>query len=140
MLERDLEDILEIHPYLLDPNFKKYEVLRQKKIYKGRLDLFLISKDKLNITIIEIKRDKLNVASVNQIKRYYYYYNRKYKGTLVKISAYLIGLSSSIDVSRLKWLKIRLIDKDIPRKVKLCPKCNTAIDYREFTCKCGFRM
>ncbi len=140
MLESELEDILEIHPYLLDPSFKKYEVLRQKKIYKGRIDLFLISKDKLNVTIIEIKRDKLTLASVNQIKRYYYYYNRKYKGTQVEVSAYLIGLSSSLDISRLKWLKVKLIDKDIPRKVKLCPKCSTAFDYRVFTCKCGFRV
>lgn len=140
MLEKDFEDILEIHPYLLDPSFKKYKTLRQKKIHKGRVDLFLISDDNLNIVIIEIKKDKLTVSSLSQIKRYYYYFRRKHKGTNVIISAYLVGTSSNLDISRLKWLKIKLIDKDIPRKIKLCPKCNTAFDYKVFTCKCGFRM
>jgi hypothetical protein len=66
--EEDIEDYLEAFPYLIDPIFsnEKYIVLRQYTIENNRIDL-LIQNDSIKIiSIIEIKKTKLQKVHYNR--------------------------------------------------------------------------
>jgi len=66
--ERDLEDLLTYHPYLIDEEFVGMRARRQLKRGKNRLDLAFELPN--GFCIVELKKTPLVVADVRQLLRY----------------------------------------------------------------------
>jgi RecB family endonuclease NucS len=144
-LEEDIEDYLESFPELIDPifNFQEYTIERQYSINGNRIDLLISKKSELKIFIIEIKINQLTTEDYEQIFRYYKLI--KEKNPYHSIFGFLIGLRNKsflkIDKRKFKWLTIKYLEEDIPKKVKICISCRRPINYFCFECKhCFFRF
>jgi RecB family endonuclease NucS len=139
LTEEDIEDYLEAYPYLIDPIFsnEKYLVLRQYTIENNRIDL-LIQNDSIKIiTIIEIKKSKLQKVHYHQIIRYYDIIKLKFPDYFV--NGFLIGHKNSREsnLNKSEWLSIKYLDEDIPSKIKICKSCRKPISYISYECNCN---
>jgi hypothetical protein len=139
--EEDIEDYLEAFPYLIDPIFSKeqYSVLRQYTIENNRIDL-LIQNDSIKIiTIIEIKKTKLQKVHYNQIIRYYDLIKLKFPNYFV--NGFLIGFKNlrENDFNKKEWLYIKYLNEDIPSKIKICKSCKKPINYTLYECTFCFQ-
>ena len=139
LTEEDIEDYLEAYPFLIDPIFsnEKYLVLRQYTIENNRIDL-LIQNDSIKIiTIIEIKKSKLQKVHYHQIIRYYDIIKLKFPDYFV--NGFLIGHKNSREsnLNKSEWLSIKYLDEDIPSKIKICKSCRKPISYISYECKCN---
>ena len=141
LTEEDIEDYLEAFPYLIDPIFsnEKYLVLRQYTIENNRIDL-LIQNDSIKIiTIIEIKKSKIQKVHYHQIIRYYEIIKLKFPDYFV--NGFLIGHKNSRESNHNKseWLSIKYLDEDIPSKIKICKSCRKPISYNSYECNFCFQ-
>ena len=141
LTEEDIEDYLEAYPYLIDPIFsnEKYLVLRQCTIENNRIDL-LIQNDSIKIiTIIEIKKSKLQKVHYHQIIRYYEIIKLKFPDYFV--NGFLIGHKNSREsnLNKSEWLSIKYLDEDIPSKIKICKSCRKPISYISYECNFCFQ-
>jgi RecB family endonuclease NucS len=141
LTEEDIEDYLEAYPYLIDPIFsnEKYLVLRQYTIENNRIDL-LIQNDSIKIiTIIEIKKSKLQKVHYHQIIRYYDIIKLKFPDYFV--NGFLIGHKNSREsnLNKSEWLSIKYLDEDIPSKIKICKSCRKPISYISYECNFCFQ-
>ena len=138
MVEKDIEDILETHPYLIESNLSKetHSVFRQKVINSGkRIDLLLIENISKKIYIIELKIGKLKKEDLEQIKSYYNEIRLNYNE---KVFGYLIGKEDEeelLNTESYKWLSIKYLNKEIPTKIWLCDNCRKATDINLSVCK-----
>jgi RecB family endonuclease NucS len=138
LTEEDIEDYLEAFPYLIDPIFsnEKYLVLRQYTIENNRIDLLNQNDSIKIITIIEIKKSKIQKVHYHQIIRYYEIIKLKFPDYFV--SGFLIEHKNSRESNHNKseWLSIKYLDEDIPSKIKICRK---PISYNSYECNFCFQ-
>ncbi len=141
LTEEDIEDYLEAYPYLIDPIFsnEKYLVLRQYTIENNRIDLLIQNDSFKIITIIEIKKSKLQKDHYHQIIRYYEFIKLKFPDYFV--NGFLIGHKNSrdSDFNKSEWLSIKYLDEDIPSKIKICKSCRKPISYISYECNFCFQ-
>ncbi|MFX0067198.1 MAG: endonuclease NucS domain-containing protein [Candidatus Hermodarchaeota archaeon] len=137
--EQDIQKIYFRHPYLID---QKFENCRTEECYStssGFADLVLFLNDQ--ITVVELKIEPLKKIHALQVAQYVRELEQEFPDQ--KVSAILIGRSPKEDLTRLIEtfpfsLKIKLLVKDIPIKIKICANCRLASDVNRINCwKCG---
>jgi len=136
--EKDIYDIIRYYPYLVDDQLKNLKL--ENRIYPdGTKPDFVFSSEKISI-IIEVKKDIIDRSAVNQI--YSYINKEKELKGIDNVRGILIGqyLSEQAQrlIDKLNCITVKILEKDVPLKIKICARCRLANSYYIQTCKyCG---
>lgn len=137
ILERDIQQLYEKYPYLIDRRFFSAKINSQYPLPSGFADIVIF----LNAEIIavELKIDSLIPKYVLQLNGYMEDLREKFPSST--ISGILIGKSPITNMlSLLKSLQfsvqIKILEQDLPIMVKICKKCRLANSVH--TNKCEF--
>lgn len=134
-LESAIEDLLFSYPYLISPELKL--PLRQTALAPGsRSDLLFLFPRRASV--VEIKRDAIDLCAVRQIQRYLRLLSKQYKN----LNGYLIGSellpNAAKALKRSNWkITFKELSRDIPLQICICADCRIARDRRIPTCICG---
>lgn len=133
-----IERLLFTYPELLAPGLPP----PQKQVTLSpecRADLLFV--DEAETILVEIKRGVIDLAALEQVRRYRPLLKMKWPGR--RFRAYLIGAALSKDAARSLarsggTLQYRQIGLHIPKEILLCRQCRHARDARLPVCgECG---
>lgn len=136
--EVSFEDILEIHPYLIDESLVDGKLERQYPIElnDGRFNYIdLIYFKETEITVIELKRAEIKKVDVSQLSGYVNYIRNKFPGRIVK--GIIVGQSIKKEILKdveIRAFAYRELFRDIPVRIKICSNCRKAVDERKIKC------
>lgn len=107
ILEKHLEDFL-VHNWSNTDLGKQYDILTEKgeKIGQqylsdtGPIDILAISKDRLTLLVVELKRGKLTDSVVGQIQRYMGYVKSELAEPGQQVRGVIIGLEDDLKIRR----------------------------------------
>lgn len=140
--EYDIHAIIRNYPYLLGHELENLN-LKHERIYQDntRAD-FVFTNDDRSI-VVEVKKGQIDGESLRQALHYLDNEMRENPEKLLK--GILIGryasdtLKNEIQKSRYEF-EIKLLDVDIPTKIKICDKCRKANALFNNVCRyCGSR-
>lgn len=138
--EYDIHDIIKRHPYLLGNSFKNLK-LKHEKIYRDRTRSDFVFTNECCSIVVEIKKDLVDVQTLKQAL--HYLNNEKKENPESFLKGILIGrrttkqLENKIIKSEYKF-EIKLLNLDIPTRIKICDKCRKANAISNKICKyCG---
>ncbi|MCP3927076.1 MAG: DUF91 domain-containing protein [Desulfobacterales bacterium] len=133
--ERELQHLLEIHPYLIKPKFIAATYEPQKRLKSGLADLVFYLKNE--IIIVELKIVPLDNSCVLQLNGYLndikeLFPERKISGIIVgeKPKENVLTLAGNLDFP----IEVKIINDDIPIFIKICDKCRKANDKTNRSC------
>lgn len=133
-LEATLRDLFFEYPYLLGEDWP--QPAREVKISEqDRVDLLFTWPD--HLVVVEFKRGKLKVGTLDQLKRYLKTLRQTHPEK--RVEGILIGREASEPlrqkVKRSKLaVSILLAGQDVPDKIVICKKCRLAYDARLDEC------
>ncbi|MHA1338794.1 MAG: hypothetical protein ACTSRZ_02045 [Promethearchaeota archaeon] len=141
--ESEIQILYQNYPYLIEEQFFQQKVVPQYRLPSGIADLVVIMKNE--IVVVELKVVPLENVHLLQLLGYLNDISIKFKDKeeIKKIRGILIGympkcdLEESIKVLNYE-IKIMILDRDVPIKIKICAKCRRAIDFNLQKCShCG---
>ncbi len=135
LLERDIQKLYQTYPYLLDPKFLEAHVTPQYPLPSGYADLAIFQPEE--ITIVELKIDPLGPQYILQLNGYLSDMAEKFPAA--GISGILIGQAPKTNMAQLLAnlgypIKIKILEEEVPVKIKICRNCRRANDYRKGWC------
>jgi RecB family endonuclease NucS len=135
MLEKEIQSLLETHPYLIEPRFLNKPVESQKALKSGFADLVIYSENET--VIIELKVVPLDNKAVLQLNGYLEDMREQISNGLLR--GILIGENQKDNIYNLIKIldfkmDIKILGQDIPTSIKICEKCRFANDMRVSAC------
>ncbi len=133
--EKEIQSLLETHPYLIEPQFLNKPLESQKALKSGFADLVIYLEKET--VIIELKVVPLDNKAVLQLNGYLEDMREQLSHGLLR--GILIGENQKNNIYNLiKTLEfeidIKILRQDIPTSVKICEKCRFANDVRISAC------
>jgi len=135
MPESELQSLLEIHPYLIEPEFLNVSIESQKYLESGRADIVVYLTHE--IVVVELKVTPLINRDVLQLNGYL---EDIQKQTIDKtVRGILIGEEPKNEISKLLEIlhfpiQVKMLKKDIPIEIKICKNCRCANDIKNVYC------
>jgi hypothetical protein len=165
ILEKHLEESLCAYPELIEDRLlgirqgmdslgSNYPTLRRQDLMPNGRMADMVFVEKSRITVAEIKKGPIRVLEftqngedvVDQIcdylkqSRVKYPGRGQYKGFIIGTSvADRIKLRQKIDLSG-ETIILLIFGMDIPSTIKICPRCNRAVNYFSEICVCGIKL
>ncbi len=135
MPESELQSLLEIHPYLIEPQFLNASIEPQKCLESGRADIVVYLKHE--IVVVELKVTPLIDSDVLQLNGYLEDIQKQMFDKSVR--GILIGKEPKNDIYKLLKIlpfpiKVKMLRKDIPIEIKICKNCRCANDIKKLSC------
>ncbi len=120
--ERQLEDLLFSHPYLIDPEFDG--LIARRQMVSGRHRLDLVFETPGGLCIVELKKSPLTLSALAQLSRYCRAWSRMGAGALAD-HHYLIGKRPA-DEDRLQReaargefeIRLKFLGEHVPLRLK----------------------
>ncbi len=139
MREKDLQSLLEIHPYLIERQFLGKLIESQKLLNSGKADMVVHLDDE--IVVVELKINALTERDVLQLNGYLQDVQKQMIHKLVR--GILIGDKPKNDIDKLVNLlclpiEVKILKQDISIAIKICKDCRLANDIQNCSCVyCG---
>ena len=140
--EYDIHDIIRYYPYILGEEFESLD-LKHEKIYEDRTRADFVFSSNQKSIVVEVKKGYIDEEMLNQAT---YYLNNEskenpgktLKGVLVgRRKPGSLGFVSNFEHSGYTF-EAKLLDIDLPMKIRLCDKCRKVNDKSSTVCKyCG---
>jgi len=135
--EYDIHEIVKNYPYLLGSEFENLN-LKHERIYEDRTRAdFVFGSNDISV-VVEVKRGKVDGKML--VQALHYLDNERRENPGKKLKGMLIGshvsntLRNEIMRSDYKF-EIKILDIDVPTKVKICDKCRRANALSNSICK-----
>ena len=134
--EKEIQYLYQTHPYLIEKKFLNQKVIPQYQLPSGYADIVVLLEDEA--VVIELKVDSLEISHLLQLVGYL----EDLKVILnkdKKVRGILIGkkpkcdLNASIKCLSFK-IKVMILNKNLPIKIKICENCRLANDFNNTTC------
>ena len=134
--EKEIQILYQTHPYLIEKEFLNQKTVPQFTFPSGFADIVVFLENE--IVVIELKVDPLENSHLLQLNGYLEDAKREFKN--VKLRGILIGKVPKIDLFKsLRILpfkiKMMILKRDIPTKIKICDNCRLANDYYDSKCR-----
>ncbi|MFX1238139.1 MAG: endonuclease NucS domain-containing protein [Promethearchaeota archaeon] len=140
--EASFEDVLEIHPYLIDKTLLGGRLERQYPITlpDGRFNYIdLIYFKENEIVVVELKRERIVKKDISQLTGYIRYIRDKFPE--MEVRGILVGQGineEDLHALEMREFTYKELFKDIPVRIKICSNCRKAVDERKSNCNwCG---
>jgi len=133
--EKEIQMLYQTYPYLIEKEFLNQKTVPQYTFPSGFADIVVFLENE--IVIIELKVDPLENSHLLQLNGYLEDAKREFKN--VKLRGILIGkvpkidLSKSLRILRFK-IKMMILKRDVPTKIKICDNCRLANDKNDSKC------
>lgn len=133
--ESELQSLLEIHPYLIEPAFLNVSIESQKCLESGRADIVVYLNHE--IVVVELKVIPLVNRDVLQLNGYL---EDIQKQTIDKsVRGILVGKKPKNDLSKLLEvldfpIQVKILTEDIPIEIKICKNCRCANEIKNVSC------
>lgn len=140
--EYDIHSIIRNYPYLLGQAFEDLS-LKHEKVYEDRTKADFVFADDLRSIVVEVKVGRIDVRMLNQALNYLE--NEKRENPEKVLKGMLIGshVSRTVEreVNKSEYeFEIKLLNIDLPTRIKICDKCRRANALFNKMCKyCGSR-
>lgn len=134
--EAEIQALFQTHPYLIERNFLNKKIQSQYPLDSGFADIVVFLENE--IVVIELKVVPLQIEHYLQLKGYLEDFNKIYNNS-VKVRGILIGKKPKEDLKKNfqneKFeIKILILNKDVPTRVKICDNCRLANDILNNKC------
>lgn len=134
--EKEIQILYQTHPYLIERKFLNQKIVPQYTLPSGFADIVVFLENE--IVIIELKVESLAFSHLLQLYGYLEDIKNKIKNKK-KIRGILIGKKPKRDLNNaicnLNYeIKIKLLERDVCTKVKICEKCRLANDFKNSRC------
>ena len=135
--EYDIHSIIKNYPYLLGDEFNNLK-LKHERIYEDRSRADFVFTDNVRSIVVEVKKGPIDLHMLAQALHYLDNERRENLARLLK--GVLVGsriqntLESEINKSGYKF-EIKLLDIDVPTKIKICDKCRRANALSDVVCR-----
>ena len=134
--EKEIQILYQTHPYLIEKKFLNQKTIPQYTFPSGFADIVVFLENE--IVVIELKVDPLENSHLLQLSGYLEDAKREFKN--VKLRGILIGKAPKNDLNKtlniLPYrIKIMILKRDIPTKIKICDNCRLANDINNSKCK-----
>ncbi len=136
LTEKQIQILYQTHPYLVEKEFLKQKVVPQYPLPSGFADIVVFKQTE--IVIVELKVDPLKTTHILQLNGYLEDMERETNSSF-NFRGIIIGKESKEDLNKtirnLKYkIKILILTRDIPIKIKICDKCRLANDIKNEKC------
>lgn len=135
--EYDIHSIIKNYPYLLGGEFDSLN-LKHEKTYQDRTRADFVFANRICSIVVEVKKGPINIAMIDQAL---HYLDNERKGDPTKLlKGMLVGsyiheaLKNEVNKSEYEF-EIKLLDVDIPTKIKICDKCRRANALSDVQCR-----
>ena len=133
--EKEIQILYQTYPYLIEKRFLNQKTIPQYTFPSGFADIVVFMESEL--VVIELKVDPLDNSHLLQLNGYLEDARRESKN--VKLRGILIGKAPKIDLFKsLRNLpfkiKLMILKRDLPIKIKICDKCRLANDKNDSKC------
>ena len=134
--EKEIQILYQTHPYLIEKKFLNQKTIPQYTFPSGFADILVFLENE--IVVIELKVDPLENSHLLQLIGYLEDAKREFEK--IKLRGILIGKAPKNDLNKtLKHLpfrvKIMILKRDIPTKIKICDNCRLANDNNNSKCR-----
>ena len=135
--EYGIHSIIRNHPYFLGDEFENLD-LKHEKVYPDGSRADFVFADNICSIVVEVKKGPINIEMLNQALRYLD--NEKNENPQKLLKGVLVGshlpksLKKEIGKSRYGF-ETKLLDSDIPTKIKICDKCRRANALYDTQCR-----
>lgn len=134
--EKEIQILYQTHPYLIEKKFLNQKTVPQYTFPSGFADIVVFLENE--IVVIELKVDPLENSHLLQLSGYLEDAKRVFKN--MKLRGILIGkvptndLSKSLRILPFK-IKMMILKRDIPTKIKICDNCRLANGNNDSKCR-----
>jgi hypothetical protein len=135
--EYDIHALIRNYPYLLGDEFANLK-MKHEKIYEDRTRAdFIFTSDTLSI-VVEVKKGPIDIEMLNQAL--HYLRNEQIESSGKTLKCVLVGsrVHQEVEnkVSRIGFsFEIKLLNIDVPTKIKICDNCRRANPLTAVTCR-----
>jgi len=133
--EKEIQILYQTYPYLIEKKFLNQKTIPQYTFPSGFADIVVFLENE--VVVIELKIDHLENSHLLQLSGYLEDAKREFKN--LKLRGILIGKAPKIDLFKsLRFLpfniKMMILKRDIPIKIKICDNCRLANDKNDSKC------
>ncbi|MHA1658410.1 MAG: endonuclease NucS domain-containing protein [Promethearchaeota archaeon] len=137
LTEKKIQFLYQTHPYLIEKQFLNQKTIPQYPLPSGFADIVVFLEKE--IIVIELKIDPLKVKHLLQLNEYLEDFKKEIDNN-IKIRGILIGKKPKTDfkksIKNLKFeVKIIVLNKEIPTKVKICKNCRLVNNTMNSNCE-----
>lgn len=134
--EKEIQILYQTHPYLIEKKFLNQKTVPQYTFPSGFADIMVFLENE--IVVIELKVDPLENSHLLQLSGYLEDAKREFKN--VKLRGILIGKAPKNDLNKTLNIlpfrvKMMILKRDIPTKIKICDNCRLANDINNSKCR-----
>lgn len=137
--EFDIHDLIRSHPYIIAEEFKNLN-LKHERVYEDRKRADFVFGDSTASIVLEVKKGKIDTDMLGQARAYLE--SEKKENPVRILKGVLLGRTKpdsqqfENELRKSPYLfEIKVLDVDVPSKIKICDKCRRANWLTARTCK-----